>query len=60
MSYTNIINMLDLGNIPIFSKDRKEDDPLVIAGGPCEYNPEPIADFIDLFVIGEGKRLYWK
>ncbi len=57
MSYTNIINMLDLGNIPIFSKDRKEDDPLVIAGGPCAYNPEPIADFIDLFVIGEGEEI---
>ena len=57
MSYTNIINMLDLGNVPIFSKDRKEEDPLVIAGGPCAYNPEPIADFIDFFVIGEGEEV---
>lgn len=57
MSYTNIINMLNLGNIPIYSKDRKENDPLVIAGGPCAYNPEPIADFIDFFVIGEGEEV---
>jgi len=57
MSYTNIINMLDLGDIPIYSKDRKDNDPLVIAGGPCAYNPEPIADFIDFFVIGEAEEI---
>ncbi|HHV46925.1 MAG TPA: TIGR03960 family B12-binding radical SAM protein [Tissierellia bacterium] len=57
MSYTNIINMLDLGNIPVYSKDRKDSDPLVIAGGPCAYNPEPIADFIDFFVIGEAEEI---
>lgn len=57
MSYTNIINMLHLGNIPILSKDRRDTDPLVIAGGPCAYNPEPIADIIDFFVLGEGEEV---
>jgi radical SAM family uncharacterized protein len=55
MSYTNIINMLHLGNIPILSKDRTDEDPFVIAGGPCAYNPEPLAEIIDFFVIGEGE-----
>jgi len=55
LSYTNVLNMLDLAGIPLRSKDRSEDDPLVIAGGSCCYNPEPIADFFDLFVIGEGE-----
>ena len=57
MSYTNILNILDLSNIPLLSKDRTDDDPFVIAGGPCAYNPEPIADFIDFFVIGEGEEV---
>ncbi len=57
MSYTNILNMLDLGNIPIKSKDRNDNDPLIIAGGPCAYNPEPLYEFIDLFVIGEGEEV---
>lgn len=57
MSYTNILNILDLSNIPILSKDREENHPLVIAGGPCAYNPEPLADFIDFFVIGEGEEV---
>lgn len=57
MSYTNIINMLDLGQIPILAKDRKETDPLVIGGGPCVYNPEPLADIFDFFVIGEGEEV---
>ena len=57
MSYTNILNMLDMSYIPIFSKDRDEDYPLIIAGGPCVYNPEPLAPFIDLFVVGEGEEL---
>ena len=48
MSYTNILNMLDLSGIPLLSKDRTDEDPLVIAGGPNAYNPEPLADFIDL------------
>lgn len=57
MSYTNILNMLDLGHIPLLSKDRKEGDPFIIAGGPCAYNPEPLADIIDFFVIGESEEL---
>ncbi len=57
MSYTNILNILDLANIPFYSKDRNDSYPLIIAGGPCAYNPEPIADFIDLFVIGEGEEV---
>lgn len=55
MSYTNILNMLDLGCIPLLSKERGSQDPLVIAGGPCAYNPEPLAKIIDVFVIGEGE-----
>lgn len=58
MTYTNIINMLNLGNIPIWSKDRKEEDPIIIAGGPCAYNPEPLAEIIDIFYIGEGEVKY--
>ncbi len=58
MSYTNIINMLDLAGIPIWSKARTEDAPIVIAGGPCAYNPEPLADIIDVFYIGEGEVKY--
>ncbi len=57
MNYTNIINMLDLSQIPLYSKDRGEEYPLVIAGGLCAYNPEPLADFIDFFYIGEGEEL---
>ncbi len=57
LSYTNILAMLDLAQIPVFSEQRSEDDPLIIAGGPCVYNPEPLADFIDLFVIGEGEEI---
>jgi len=55
MSYTNIINMLDLAGLPIYSKDRDEEYPLVIAGGSTVFNPEPIAEFIDLFFIGEAE-----
>lgn len=58
MCYTNVLNMLDLSGIPIFSKDRSEEDPLVIAGGCCTYNPEPLAPFIDIFYIGEGEVSY--
>ena len=68
MSYTNILNMLDLAGIPIFAKDRTEElTQIVIAGGPCVCNPEPLADFFDLFVLGEGEEvnleimdLYWE
>ncbi len=57
MCYTNMLTMLDLGRIPIYSKDRTDADPVVIAGGGCVYNPEPVADFIDLFVVGEGEEV---
>ncbi|ADQ14566.1 TIGR03960 family B12-binding radical SAM protein [Halanaerobium hydrogeniformans] len=57
MSYTNILNMLDLSGMSIYSKERNEDDPLVIAGGATVFNPEPIADFIDLFFIGEAEGI---
>lgn len=60
MCYTNILQILELSLIPIYSKDREEDCPLVIGGGPCSYNPEPIADFFDLFYIGEGETVYNK
>ena len=55
LSYTNVLNMLDLAGIPLRAAQRKEHDPIVIAGGACCYNPEPLADFIDLFVVGEGE-----
>lgn len=55
MSYTNILNTIDLSGMAVYSKDRSEDDPIVCAGGPCTYNPEPIADFIDFFYIGEAE-----
>ena len=57
LTYTNVLNMLDLAGIPLRSGDRSESDPLIIAGGTCCYNPEPMADFIDLFVIGEGEEV---
>lgn len=56
LSYTNIINMLDLAGIPLYSSDRDINDPFVIAGGPCVYNPEPMADVFDFFVIGEAEE----
>lgn len=59
MCYTNILQILDLSGIPLLAKDRAEDDPIVIGGGPCAYNPEPIADFFDLFYIGEGETEYY-
>lgn len=58
MCYTNILQVLDLSGIPIFSDERTWDDPIVIGGGPCSYNPEPIAPFFDLFYIGEGETRY--
>lgn len=60
MCYTNILQILDLAQIGIFSKDRKEDAPIVIGGGPCTYNPEPLADFFDIFYIGEGETVYFE
>ena len=58
MCYTNILQILDLGQIPLYAKDRTEDHPIVMGGGPCAYNPEPIADFFDFFYIGEGETQY--
>ncbi len=58
MCYTNILQILDLGQIPIFQKDRTDSDPLIICGGPCTYNPEPVADFFDLVYLGEGEISY--
>lgn len=58
MCYTNILQILDLSGIPLLTKDRTDGDPIVIGGGPCSYNPEPIADFFDLFYIGEGETRY--
>ncbi len=57
LHYTNILNMLDLGGIPIFSKDRTDSDPIVIAGGPVACNPEPMSAFIDAFLLGDGETL---
>ena len=56
MCYTNILNMLDLAGIPKLSRDRTEEDPIVISGGPCVYNSEPVADFFDVFFIGESEE----
>lgn len=56
MCYTNILNMLDLAGIPLLAKDRREDDPIVVSGGPCVYNAEPVADFFDVFFIGESEE----
>lgn len=58
MCYTNILQILELSQIPIYAKDRSEDDPIVLGGGPCAYNPEPLADFFDFFYIGEGETVY--
>ena len=60
MCYTNILQLIDLSHIPMFAKDRKEGDPIVIGGGPCAYNPEPLADFFDIFYIGEGETVYYE
>lgn len=58
LCYTNLINMLDMSNIPVLSSDRTDDDPIIICGGSCAYNPEPLADFVDIFYLGEGEVLY--
>ncbi len=57
MSYTSVLNMLDLARIPLLSADRDESHPLIVAGGPCAFNPEPLSDFIDFFVIGDGEEV---
>ena len=57
MAYTNVLNMLDLAGLPIRSQDRGDNTPIVVAGGPCACNPEPLADFIDIFFLGEGEEV---
>lgn len=59
MCYTNVLQVLELSQIPIMAAERGEDDPIVIGGGPCVYNPEPLADFFDIFYIGEGETVYY-
>ena len=58
MCYTNVLQVLDLSHVSLLAKDREEDDPIVIGGGACAYNPEPIAEFFDMFYIGEGETVY--
>ena len=58
MCYTNVLQVLDLSEIPLYSKDRSDDDPIVFGGGTCAYNPEPIADFFDFLYIGEAETKY--
>ena len=58
MCYTNILQVLELSGIPLEASERTEEDPIVIGGGPCVYNPEPIAEFFDVFYIGEGETVY--
>lgn len=58
MCYTNILQVLELSQIPLHAKERTSADPIVIGGGPCAYNPEPLAEFFDLFYIGEGETVY--
>ena len=60
MCYTNILQVLDLSGIPLKSSERTEDDPIIIGGGPCTYNPEPLAEFFDMFYIGEGETVYYE
>jgi len=57
LHFTNIINMLDLAHIPIWQKQRNDESPLIIAGGPCSYNPEPLSDFLDCVVLGDGEKV---
>jgi len=56
MGFTNLLDMLELGGIPLLCAERSPDDPIVVAGGPCAFNPEPLADYVDLFVLGEGEE----
>lgn len=58
LSYTNILNMLDLGGVPLYSRERGDNDPIVIGGGPGAFNPEPISDFFDLFLLGDGEEAF--
>ncbi len=56
MSYSNVLAMLKMGRIPLLREHRSQDDPIVVAGGPCAFNPEPLADFIDAFMVGDGEE----
>ena len=58
MCYTNVLQVLDLSHMHLLAKDREEDEPIVVGGGACAYNPEPLAEFFDLFYIGEGETVY--
>ena len=60
LCYTNVLQMLDLSGIPLLAKERGEHDPLVMGGGPCTYNPEPVADFFDFFYIGEAETRFYE
>ena len=55
LNYTNMVNMLDLGGIALMTRQREDTDPFIIAGGPCTCNPEPVADFFDAIVVGDGQ-----
>jgi radical SAM family uncharacterized protein len=57
MSFTNILNMLELAGIPLLASERTDEDPLIIVGGPCAYNPEPLADFVDIVCVGDGEEM---
>ena len=56
LCYTTAVNMINLAGLPLYAKDRGEDSPVLLAGGPCAYNAEPVADFYDIFSIGEGEE----
>ena len=60
MCYTNVLQILELSQIPLHASDRGQSDPIVIGGGPCAYNPEPLADFFDMFYIGDGETVYYE
>ena len=57
LTYSNLVNILDLGRISLYAKDRLETEPIILAGGPGAFNPEPIADFLDLVVLGDGEEI---
>lgn len=60
MCYANVLQVIDLSKIPLIASERSDSDPIVIGGGPCTYNPEPLADFFDIFYIGEGEKQYYR
>src|SRR5204862_1382973 len=56
LNYSNVVNMLDLAGLPVWQRDRRENDPIVLGGGPCTANPEPLADFFDAFLVGDAEE----